>query len=275
MLLVLAIAGRESNPRTQRVDVSLRTGAETLAPMPNELGEPQMRGWGLTEGQLEGRLKEMPAASQYNLEDVKTHAEELSKENWQFEMWSYAQRFEATGEGAGSQAVRSAAEALLFDETKLQWNDSGSKDSRLRAHPRLAQAALDAISGSTAGLWSDRIVSVVADAHVLMYFLQTGDKDAQFHHISEATQLRPHHSRQWNLRSLTHIARNDWRTALKYARKSLDLATSDYDRWARQMNVVECLMKVTGVTEVTEVSEVTAAETVCPLPPLSLSVEAD
>ena len=33
--------------------------------------------------------------------------------------------------------------------------------------------------------------------------------------------------------------------------------------------------KLTGVIEATEVSEVTAAETVCPLPPLSLSVEAD
>ena len=39
----------------------------------------------------------------------------------QYEVWAYAVHYEATGEGAGLQAVRSAAEALLIDETNLHW----------------------------------------------------------------------------------------------------------------------------------------------------------
>lgn len=106
--------------------------------------------------------------------------------------------------------------------------------------PRLARAARDAIRDST-----DRTASVAADAHVLLYFLHSnGDDEAQFHHIAEATRLRPHHSRQWMLRATTYIPRGDWHVALKFTRKSRDLATTDYERWSMDMSVGKCLMNV-------------------------------
>ena len=49
----------------------------------------------------------------------------------QYEVWAYSAYYEATGEGAGLQAVRSAAEALLIDETNLHWVHATTKGSRL------------------------------------------------------------------------------------------------------------------------------------------------
>ena len=46
------------------------------------------------------------------------------------------------------------------------------------------------------------------------------------------------------LRATTYIPRGDWRMALKFIRKSRDLATADYERWSMDMSVGKCLMNV-------------------------------
>ena len=139
-----------------------------------------------------------PHPRQFVVDDAEASIGELAEDNSQLELWGYAMAYELHGEGAGLQAVRSAAEALLTDETKIPFTQIGTgPGARMRAHPRLAAAANDAIRGST-----PRTANVAADAHVLLFFLQGSDvKDHLFsedaeHHMSEATRLRPHHGRQ-------------------------------------------------------------------------------
>ena len=187
-----------------------------------------------------------PHPRQFVVDDVEASIGELAEDNSQLELWEYAMAYELHGEGAGLQAVRSAAEALLTDETKIPFTQIGTgPGARMRAHPRLAAAANDAIRGST-----PRTANVAADAHVLLFFLQGSDvKDHLFsedaeHHMSEATRLRPHHGRQWMLFAMIDIARKDWRAALEKTRKSRDYAANEYERWGMEMHVGQCLQNI-------------------------------
>lgn len=82
---------------------------------------------------------------------------------------------------------------------------------------------------------------VVADAHIILYFLHLGDPKLQLYHMTMATRLRPMHSRQWMLLGTTHIEGADWSAALEATRKSVEYATSEYERWATQMQLGRCL----------------------------------
>ena len=172
--------------------------------------------------------------------DFEDNLKALQKDKAQYELWTYAQHYEASGEGAGLQAVTSAAQALLADETTINWVHARAKGARLRAYPRLAEAARDVIASSTA-----RNPGPAADAHVLLYFLhRDGELKQQMHHISEATRLRPTHSRQWMILSTTHIAGGDWRAGLEATQKSVLYATGDYEIWGMQMSLGKCMLNV-------------------------------
>ena len=87
----------------------------------------------------------------FEVDDMAASLKDLAEDNSQYELWAYAMHYEATKgrAGAGLQAVRSAAEALLTDETKVSWVQGKGEGARLAAYPHLAEAARQVIQGST------------------------------------------------------------------------------------------------------------------------------
>lgn len=204
---------------------------------------------GLTKQEQLGHVRDMlqtkHAADQmrFEVDDVAASLKDLAEDNSQYELWTYAMQYEMTKgrAGAGLQAVRSAAEALLTDETKVSWVQGRGEGARLTAYPHLAEAARQVIQGSTPRTWS-----VAADAHVLLYFLNEASKQATYH-ISQATRLRPLHSRQWMLLATQHIAGGDWRAALDSTRKSRQYASDDYERWETDLSIGKCMYNIPGL----------------------------
>ena len=186
-----------------------------------------------------GFQQQRQGSTRFVVDDAEAAIQELAKDEPQHDLWAYAMHYEQTGEGAGLQAVKSAAEALLVDETKLLWVQGKERGARLRSYPRLAQAARKVISSASTA----RSASTAADAHVLLYFLYETGSDA-FDHITKATSLRPMHSRQWMLRASLQNEQQDSRAALKDMQKSRDYATNDYERWSTDGTLGKCMKEI-------------------------------